>query len=145
MMIPDTKLLYIDACVSVRGFSSRTATLGRAFLESWEEAHPDDAHTMVRVDKLGLKPFNEFMLRERETLAEKKNFSGRDFRHARRFQAAEQIVVAAPYWDLTFPSWLRIYIEHISVCGLCYQYEAHGCHGDCQAKRLVYLTSGGDF
>ena len=145
MMIPDTKLLYIDACVSVRGFSSRTDTLGRAFLESWEEAHPDDAHTMVRVDKLGLKPFNEFMLRERETLAEKKNFSGRDFRHARRFQAAEQIVVAAPYWDLTFPSWLRIYIEHISVCGLCYHYEADGCHGDCQAKRLVYLTSGGDF
>lgn len=145
MPIPDAKLLYIDACVSVRGPSSRTASLGRAFLEAWEEAHPDDAHTMVRVDKLGLKPFDESMLREREVLAAKKNFSGRDFRPARVFQAAEQIVVAAPYWDLTFPSWLRIYIEHISVCGLCYHYEADGCHGDCKARRLVYLTSGGDY
>lgn len=53
-------------------------------------------------------------------------------------------MVAAPFWDLSFPAALRTYIEYISANGLTYHYEADGCHGDCRAQRLVYLTSGGD-
>ena len=53
--------------------------------------------------------------------------------------------MAAPFWDLSFPALLRVYIEHISVCGLCYHYESDGCHGDCRASRLLFLTTGGDF
>ena len=140
-----TKLLFVNACISQRGFASRTFRLARAFLDSWEEAHPDDTHTLLRVDKLGVSPFTEEQLAERDALASKGDFSGPVFRQARLFQAAEQIVVAAPFWDLTFPAWLRVYIEHISACGLCYHYEADGCHGDCTAKRLVYLTTGGDY
>ena len=54
------------------------------------------------------------------------------------------MVVAAPFWDLTFPAALRTYIEYISANGLTYHYEADGCHGDCRAEKLAYLTSGGD-
>ena len=57
---------------------------------------------------------------------------------------ADRMVVAAPFWDLTFPAALRTYIEYISANGLTYHYEADGCHGDCRAEKLVYLTSGGD-
>ena len=53
-------------------------------------------------------------------------------------------MVAAPFWDLTFPAALRTYIEYISANGLTYHYEADGCHGDCRGEKLVYLTSGGD-
>ena len=53
--------------------------------------------------------------------------------------------MAAPYWDLSYPAALRTYIEYISANGLAYHYDEHGCHGDCRAKWLVYLTSGGDF
>ena len=63
---------------------------------------------------------------------------------ARQFRAADRVVVAAPFWDLTFPAALRTYIEHISANGLTYHYEADGCHGDCRGEKLVYLTSGGD-
>ena len=55
------------------------------------------------------------------------------------------IAVAAPYWDLSYPAALRTYIEYVSANGLAYHYDEHGCHGDCRAKWLVYLTSGGDF
>ena len=51
---------------------------------------------------------------------------------------------AAPFWDLSFPALLRVYIEHISANGLTYHYESDGCHGDCMASRLAYLTTGGD-
>ena len=64
---------------------------------------------------------------------------------ARQFRAADAILVAAPFWDMSFPAALRTYIEYISANGLTYHYDENGCHGDCQAERLVYLTSGGDF
>ena len=63
---------------------------------------------------------------------------------ARQFRGADAVVVAAPFWDLSFPAALRTYIEYISANGLTYHYESDGCHGDCRAHRLVYLTSGGD-
>ena len=66
------------------------------------------------------------------------------FALARQFRAADAVVVAAPFWDLSFPAALRTYIEYISANGLTYHYEADGCHGDCRAQQLVYLTSGGD-
>lgn len=62
----------------------------------------------------------------------------------RQFRAADAVVVAAPFWDLSFPAALRTYIEYISANGLTYHYEPNGCHGDCRAQQLVYLTTGGD-
>ena len=136
--------LFIDACVSLRGPDSRTRALLDAFWEGYRETHPDDACTCLRVSELGLKPLTEEALRERDALAARQAFSDPLFAQARLFQAADQIVVAAPFWDLSFPALLRVYIEHISVCGLCYHYDEKGCHGDCRASRLAYLTTGGD-
>ena len=53
-------------------------------------------------------------------------------------------MVAAPFWDLSYPAALRTYVEYISANGLTYHYDASGCHGDCAADSLVYLTTGGD-
>lgn len=139
------QLLFIDGCVSQRGPESRTRRLACAFLEEYEKAHPDACVTMTRVDKLGFQPMTPRDLDERDRRARAGDFSGFDFRSARSFQSADKIVVAAPFWDLSFPSALRVYIEHISVCGLCYHYERDGCHGDCRASRLLYITTGGDF
>ena len=139
------RLLFVDACISQRGPESRTRRLAYAFLEEFEKTHPDAYVTMFRVDKLGLKPLTAEALNERDARAGAGDFSGWDFRSARSFQSADAIVVAAPFWDLSFPAALRVYIEHISVNGLCYHYTEEGCQGDCRAKRLVYLTTGGDF
>ena len=55
------------------------------------------------------------------------------------------VVVAAPFWDLTFPAALRTYIEYISANGLTYHYEADGCHGDCRAETAGCTSPpGGD-
>lgn len=39
-------------------------------------------------------------------------------------------MVAAPFWDLSYPAALRTYVEYISANGLTYHYDASGCHGD---------------
>ena len=139
------KLLFIDGCVSQRGPASRTRALAEAFLSAFRESHPGAEVETVTLEALDLKPFLPTALNQRDELASVGAFGAPVFDLARQFQAADKIVAAAPFWDLSFPAVMRTYIEYISANGLCYHYEADGCHGDCRADRLAYLTTGGDF
>jgi FMN-dependent NADH-azoreductase len=66
---------------------------------------------------------------------------------ARQFAAAEEIVIAAPFWDLSFPAALKQYFEQINVPGVTFRYNAAGVpEGLCRAGTLTYLTTaGGDY
>ena len=140
------KLLFVDCCISQRGGESRTRALAEAFLDAFREAHPDaETETVTTEQLLALKPFDAAALDERDALASVGAFDAPVFAVARQFREADMIVVAAPYWDMSYPAALKVYIEHISAVGLTYHYEMDGCHGDCKAEQLVYLTSGGDF
>lgn len=140
------KLLFVDCCISQRGADSRTRALADAFLKAFQAAHPEaEIETVPPETLLALKPFDPVMLDDRDALAGVGAWDAPVFELARQFRGADRIVVAAPFWDLSFPAALRTYIEYISANGLTYHYEADGCHGDCRAERLVYLTSGGDF
>ena len=139
------RLLYIDCCITTRGPDSRTRRLAEAFLSAFRESHPASEVESVSLEALDIRPFLPPALKERDALAKAGDFRGPVFALARQFYRADRIVVAAPFWDLSFPSILRIYIEHISANGLTYHYEADGCHGDCRGERLAYLTASGDF
>ena len=139
------KLLIVDCCISQRGKDSRTRQLLRAFQEAFCRTHPEaEVETVSPQTLLALRPFDPAALDERDALASVQAWDAPVFALARQFRAADAVAVAAPFWDLSFPAALRTYIEYISANGLTYHYEADGCHGDCRAQRLVYLTSGGD-
>lgn len=140
------KLLFVDSCISQRGTTSRTRALAEAFLTAFRQRHPEaEVETVSPEDLFKLRPFDVEQLDERDALAAVGAFDAPVFAPARQFRGADAVVVAAPYWDMSYPAALRTYIEHISANGLAYHYEADGCHGDCKADWLVYLTSGGDF
>ena len=140
------KLLFVDCCISQRGEDSRTRRLAGAFLTAFRETWPGaDVETVAPETLLALRPFDVEMLNERDALASVGAWDAPVFDLARQFRAADAILVAAPFWAMSFPAALRTYIEYISANGLTYHYDEAGCHGDCKARRLVYLTSGGDF
>ena len=140
------KLLFVNCCISQRGGASRTKALADAFLTAFRASHPGaEVEEVTPEALLALKPFNAEMLNRRDALAAENAFDAPVYALARQFRAADGIAVAAPYWDLSYPAALRTYIEYVSANGLAYHYDEHGCHGDCRAKWLVYLTSGGDF
>lgn len=139
------KLLFVDCCISQRGEGSRTKRLAKAYLDAFLKSHPGTEVEMVTPEMLlALRPFDAAMLDERDALAAEKRWDAPVFALARQLRGADAVVVAAPYWDLSYPVALRTYIEYVSANGLTYHYEADGCHGDCRAERLVYLTTGGD-
>ena len=140
------KLLFVDCCISQRGAESRTRKLADAFLEAFRAKYPDaEVETVSPETMLALKPLHTELLDYRDAMASVGAFDAPIFELALQFRAADAVAVAAPYWDMSYPAALKTYIEYISANGLAYHYEADGCHGDCRAEKLVYLTSGGDF
>ena len=104
-------------------------------------------HT-VEVLKLAeedLKPLSGADTERRGEAIQNGNLDHPMFAYAHQFKTADAIVVAAPYWDLSFPSALKVYLEQICVTGLTFGYEGADCVGYCQAKKLIYLSTCGGF
>lgn len=129
-------ILFINACVRP---CSRTYSLAQKVLEKLE-----GQITEVNVCKENLSPLNWEELEKRDHLISAKDFSAPMFKYANEFAAADEIVIAAPYWDLAFPSFLRIYFEHITITGVTFKYSVDGTPiGLCKAKRIIYITTAG--
>ena len=63
---------------------------------------------------------------------------------SKQFAKADKIVFSAPYWDLSFPSLLKLYIENIFVNGIVFEYDSNGVpHGLCKADEVIYVTTAG--
>ena len=102
------KLLFVNCCISQRGKKSRTLALAESFLKTWKALHPEaEVETVEPEALLALKPFEPEMLNDRDALAGIRCFDAPVYALARQFRAADRIVVAAPFWDLTFPAALR--------------------------------------
>ena len=127
--------LFINCCPRD---SSRTERLARKLLDKlgeFEEVNPE---------KEGLVPLDNERLNYRTALLEKGDLSDDIFKYAKQFAAAETIVIAAPFWDLSFPSILKVYIENIYVTGIVSKYNSDGTpKGLCKAKTLYYVTTAG--
>ena len=132
------RVLWIDGCV--RGACSRTRRLAETFLNALAQARADVQIETACLNELGLVPFNEETLRERDGAAD---FSGREFEAARQFREADLLVFAAPFWEGTFPAALHTYLEHVCVTGLTFRLTEKGYEGLCHAGRAVFLTTRG--
>lgn len=138
-------LLFINACV--RGERSRTLKLARRFLEAYRASHPDTVITERDLCADRLQPQYPEVLAERDALWSAGKLDDPMFAPARQFAAADKIVMAAPFWELSFPAILKIYLERITVTNITFGYDADGKSvGLCKAKKLLLVTTrGGDF
>lgn len=86
----------------------------------------------------------EFFLESRDSATSHKDFSNPLFRYAKTFADADVIVIAAPFWDMSFPAALKSYIEQINVVGITFRYSPEGAvESLCKAKALIYVTTTG--
>ena len=129
-------ILYINCCVREE---SRTDRLARALLQKL-----GGEYTELNLYEQDLKPLNKERLDYRTTLVEKSDYNDSIFDCAKQFAEADTIVIAAPYWDSSFPSPLKIYIENIYVTGIVSEYDENGMpKGLCRADDLYYVTTAG--
>lgn len=129
-------ILFINTCVRE---NSRTRRLASRVLQ-----HLNGKITEICPDEEHIRPLDREWLQERTKLTSAGNFSHPDFRLARQFADADEIVIGAPFWDLTFPASLKEYIEAINLVGITFAYADDGSIQHlCRAKQLYYITTAG--
>ncbi|EOS34074.1 MAG: ACP phosphodiesterase [Lachnospiraceae bacterium] len=140
-------VLFINACV--RGKDSRTLALAEHLLECIREANSQDMAfhiEEIRLSTENLLPLNyERLMRRNELLAAGQR-GDTMFDYANAVAQADMLVIAAPYWDMSFPSSLKIFFEAASVEGITFTYADDGTPiGLCAAEDMYYVTTSGGY
>ena len=129
-------LLFINACVRD---DSRTEELARYLLSG-----TNDIVQEIRLCEQTFPAADQSFLDKRNELISKECFSDPLFTAANQFASAVTVVIAAPYWDLSFPAALKQYFEQINVIGITFTYSCEGMPvGLCCARKLYYITTAG--
>ena len=132
-------ILFINACVRKDSRTKRLADCLLSELVGQVEELPLEEVSFSMVD--------EAFLNKRDRLIAAGDYTDPMFDLAKQFARADCIVIAAPYWDLSFPASLKQYIELINVLGITFTYSPEGIpQGLCKAKKLYYvMTAGGNY
>lgn len=137
-------ILYVNACVK-RDVDSRTGRLAQAYLKKRLENQDCRVSTLALEDII-MQPLSGKGLAEREKAIGSGDFSSTAFDLARSFAAADEVVIAAPYWDMSFPASLKLYIEQLCVNKLTFCYNEKGIPcGLTNVKKAVYITTSGGY
>lgn len=129
-------ILYVNACVRKE---SRTKRLAEKLLEQLGKPCEE-----ICLERMAFPVVDEDYLTRRDQLISAGDFQNPTFDLARQFAEAETIVIAAPFWDLSFPATLKQYLEQINVVGITFRYSEDGVPiGLCRASRLFYVTTAG--
>ena len=148
-------ILFINACVRKESRTKILADRLLAKLKEDTESNPENdikntAENVIeelRLEEMSFPAADEAFLQKRDALLAAGKFEEPLFAPARQFASADTIVIAAPYWDLSFPAALKQYIEQVNVVGITFEYTPEGFpRGLCRAKKLYYvMTAGGTY
>ena len=126
-------ILFVNACVRKQ---SRTKCIADSVLSG-------KSFTEVKLGEQTFPTVDENYLAQRDKLIAQGCYEHPMFALARQFAAADEIVIAAPFWDLSFPAMLKQYFEQINVLGITFSWTNGVPRGLCKAKKLTYITTAG--
>lgn len=103
------ELLWINCCISGKE-NSRTYKLSKEFLEKYKS---EENLEVVEIDLSlqKLQPLKKEDIEKRDRLLKSGSLNDPIFDFADRFRRANYIVISAPYWDLSFPSLLKVFLN----------------------------------
>lgn len=128
--------LFVNACVRN---ASRTKRLADRLLKRL----PGPVRE-VRLADVSFPTADQAFLELRDELLRKGELGHPLLAYAGQFAEADAVVVAAPYWDLSFPAALKQYFEQINAVGITFSYSPEGIPVSmCRAKSLYYVTTAG--
>ena len=137
------KVLYLDGCV--RGDRSQTRTLAEAYLDMLEKRIDADIEKIM-LDTLPLACLDSEKLEWRNKCVETGDFSDAYFDHARKIADKHILIIAVPYWDLSFPAMLKLFCEQICINNLTFAYQNDGRILKMnKLEKVVYITTAGGY
>lgn len=126
-------LIYINACMRA---GSRTQRIATPIVEELRKRYNVETVDLTK---------NMYPVADNNTL-EDRNQGIVPQEHvaiAKKIAAADRIVIAAPFWDMSFPSALKVFFENMSLFGVTFDSNAKECYGLCKAEKVMYITTRG--
>lgn len=129
-------LLFINACFRE---NSRTLELARHYVKKYA-----GEVTEVDLGTLKLPVLDKAQTALYCGAVAAHDFSEPLFDYARQFVQAEEILIAAPFWNYSVPAQLHVYLELVCSQGVSFDINAQGEYFSlCRARRLTYVTTAG--
>lgn len=129
-------ILFIDACARNE---SRSRKLAETYLSRCKEE-------VKRINLLDMEfpKVNEEFITFRNDCCSRKDFSSAIFEPAKDFARADEFVIAVPFYDLSFASVLKQYLEQICIVNLTFYYDENNMPQSlCRARKARYFTTAG--
>ncbi len=112
------------------------------FLDEYKKKNPDH-----KIDIIDLYEDDYPTLKYLEIENARNEGTGKMIEEAEKFKEYDKYVVVAPMWNLSVPSILKSYIDHIIVSGVTFKYTKYGIpKGLLKGKKAFYIgTRGGAY
>lgn len=136
------KLLYIKAHPN-KPEVSNTLQLANAFLNEYKKLNPEDT-----VDVIDLYQDPNIRFLDSQMLDDM--FQKRDnimMEYAKKFAEYDKYVIAAPFWNLSFPAILKAYFDYVTYVGVTFKYTENGSVGllSDRHRKVMYIVSRGGY
>ena len=129
------KLVVIDACV--RQSESRTRRIAEPVISALAERYEIVRYNLPEME--GIVPLDPRLFEERG----QGSIPSWAVKAARDIAAADRIVIAAPFWDMSFPAVLKCFFEQTSLFDITFTDNGSTCVGLCKAPKVLYITTRG--
>ncbi|MBR1569776.1 MAG: NAD(P)H-dependent oxidoreductase [Bacteroidales bacterium] len=129
-----SKLVVIDACI--RQQDSRTLRIATPVIEALRQRYET---TIFHLTDMPMEPLTPRTYAERAAGI----IPGWALEAAKTVAGADRILIAAPFWDMSFPAALKTFIEHISLFDVTFTDNGHSCVGLCKCEKVMYITTRG--
>ena len=126
-------LLFINACI--RGGQSRTWRIAAPLIEKLRTRYHVETIDICALDWTAVGP-DAFRDRGEGI------FRHDVLNYARMTAAADRIVIAAPFWDMSFPAALKVFFEQISLPGYTFDDGRPGASDGAGVKKSYTSRRG---
>jgi FMN-dependent NADH-azoreductase len=127
------KLMVIDCCMRE---GSRTERILTPVVEALSSRYEVER---IEVEDLHLTAVDSRVLEERASGYVPEEIVAL----SRRLASASRIVIAAPFWDMSFPAALKVFFENMSLFNITFADDGEKCVGLCSCERVLYITTRG--
>jgi FMN-dependent NADH-azoreductase len=139
-----TSLLFVTS--SVFGANSKSRQIAGEFIETWRSAHADTRVTerdLTGMPHLSGETLGAIMPPAEQRTAEQQAAAWLADQLIEEVEAADTIVIAAPMYNLSIPSTLKAWFDHVARAGRTFRYTAAGPEGLVKGKKVFVVTGRG--
>ena len=127
------RLFYIDSCLR---YGSNTKKIADALIDRLSERYEVET---VKLSDYDFPVVKNGILNDRNNGIVPEEYVN----IARKIAAADRLVISAPFWDMSFPSALKVFLENMSLFNVTFASNEKECYGLCKAEKVLYITTRG--